>query len=344
MSAEDLPATVATLLRKPGPLSRALRDIVVQAAILLVTFAAIELMLRMVDLRFLREGHHPGYSVIHSYDPTLGWLPTANSAATFVGSRTIQVSHNSLGLRDIEHDRTPKPTIMFVGDSFVWGYDVEADDRFTELLRPRLPAFRVVNAGIMGYGTDQEYLLLQRLWSKVDPDVVVLMFCVTNDRADNSSNARYDGYFKPYLAQTPDGEWQFQGLPVPKSRHAYFQNDWLAHNSWVARVAVSLDVLLRHPAITVPDPTEHLVGMMHDLVAAHGAKFLVGLQGHEPQLEAYLEAQSIPYITFEGADAYAGDGDHWTPKGHALVADRLMSLLAQTGVTSTSTAAAAPTQ
>ena len=30
-----------------------------------------------------------------------------------------------------------------------------------------------------------------------------------------------------------------------------------------------------------------------------------------------LSAQKIPYVTFEGAEHYFGDGDHWTPKGHA---------------------------
>ena len=36
--------------------------------------------------------------------------------------------------------------------------------------------------------------------------------------------------------------------------------------------------------------------------------------------------------SFDGADHYGGDGDHWTPKGHELVADRLMTLFSQNGV------------
>ena len=45
---------------------------------------------------------------------------------------------------------------MFVGDSFVWGYDVEASERFTELLRDEFPGIRIVNAGVNAYGTDQD--------------------------------------------------------------------------------------------------------------------------------------------------------------------------------------------
>ena len=44
-----------------------------------------------------------------------------------LASAPSSVRHNSLGLRDIEHDAAPKPTIAFIGDSFVWGYDVGAE-------------------------------------------------------------------------------------------------------------------------------------------------------------------------------------------------------------------------
>src|SRR5258705_7105863 len=95
---------------------------------------------------------------------------------------------------------TGQPTIMFLGDSFVWGLDAEADERFTELLKPRIKGYKVLAAGVSGYGTDQEFLLLKKLWPEVKPAVVVLIFCTDNDRQDNSSNIRYEGYQKPYFA------------------------------------------------------------------------------------------------------------------------------------------------
>src|SRR4029453_6086172 len=65
---------------------------------------------------------------------------------------------------------------------------------------------------------------------------------------------------------------------------------------------------------------------------AKGGKFLVGLQFREPALEAALAAMEIPYTSFDGAEHELGDGDHWTPKGHELVAERLLTLLKETGV------------
>jgi hypothetical protein len=308
------------------------REIVLQLLIVVATLATTELLLRVIDLRELRDGYGRGYTVVHRYDPELGWLPIPNSAGAFAGSRTISIQHNSLGLRDVEHGPTDRPRILFVGDSFVWGYDVEANERFTELLRADLSGMEIVNAGVNGYGTDQEYLLLDRIWSAFRPAVVVLNFTAANDRDDNTHNMISDGYYKPYLAQAADGAWHFLGQPVPKSRQSYFIEDPLVKNLWLARLAVTSYIYLRYPKIEVPDPTEQLVGMMRDLVESRGAKFLVGLQFGDAKLETFLRAQEIRYTSFDGAESYVVQGNHWTPKGHVLVADRLKALLSEAGV------------
>lgn len=299
--------------------------------IVIAALALCEVILRLIDLRYLRP-HRVGADRVYQYDAELGWLPVPNSLLTFTGLHAINVRHNSLGLRDIEHDTSRKPTIVFVGDSFVWGYDAEEDERFSNLLRARLPDRRIVNAGVTAYGTDQEYLLLNRLWDRLMPNVVVLMVCVDNDRKDNATNTRQDGPYKPYFVTTPGGHGRFSGTPVPWSRHLYFNDTWLARHSWVARVAISAYVLLHDPIVTVPDPTERLIGMMRELVESRGATFLVGLQYREPQLEAFLQTRGIPYASFDGAEHYFGDGDHWTPNGHSLVADRLMTLFSESGI------------
>jgi len=307
------------------------RAVLAQLAIVIATLTVAEVVLRVMDLRYLRA-HRVGADRIYNYDAELGWFPVPNSNVTFTGIRTINVRHNSLGLRDVEPDTAPKPTIAFFGDSFVWGYDAEQDERFSEVLRKQMPGHRIVNAGVTAYGTDQEYLLLKRLWSRIKPDVVVLIVCVDNDRKDNIVNTRQDGPYKPYFLMSPGGG-EFKGIPVPWSRHLYFADNWLARNSWVMRVAVSAYVLVASPPVTVPDPTERLIAMMKAFVESQGAKFLVGLQYREAPLEAALTAQKIPYTSFDGAEHEFGDGDHWTPKGHELVAERLMTLLKDNGLT-----------
>ena len=298
------------------------------AIMTIVTLVAVEVTLRIVDLRELREGVSER-SLSYQYDAELGWMPVPGSVSTATNARTVQVRHNSLGLRDDEFVLDAKPTIMFLGDSFVWGLDAEASERFSEILKPRIPDYKILAAGVSGFGTDQEYLLLQRLWPKVKPAVVVLMFCTDNDRDDNSSNIRYEGYQKPYFTRGADGSMVLAGQPVPKSRLQAIKEDWWVRHSWLVRLANAVYLKLRHPAVRVSDPSEMLIDKIRAFVETNDAKFLVGLQSTDAALVRHIETARIPFVTFDGAAAYPGaaSGAHWTPEGHQFVADRLFGLL-----------------
>jgi hypothetical protein len=310
-----------------------LRTAGISLGMALLTLAALEVMLRVADFRMLREGTTER-SLSYRYDPELGWAPAANSDSVAVNVRTIHVHHNSLGLRDSEFSRDGRPTMLFLGDSFVWGLDAEADERFTELLKPRVAGYKILSAGVSGYGTDQEYLLLKRLWAKIQPAVVVLIFCTQNDRLDNSTNIRYEGYQKPYFEIAGDGALELRNVPVPKSRLQYIREDWWVRNLWLGRLVTASYVGVRYPLVTVPDPTERLVSKMREFVEANGAKFLVGLQYRDEQLIRHLEASKIPFVTFDGADYYRGEGAgaHWTPEGHKFVAGRVLKLLSENNI------------
>lgn len=253
-----------------------------------------------------------------------------NSSSIVTTARTIHAQHNNLGFRDIEFERDARPTMLFIGDSFVWGVDAEANERFTDLLRSRISNTAIVNAGVSGYGTDQEYLLLQRIWPTFQPAVVVLIFCTANDRLDNGTNVRYDGYQKPYFATAADGTLMLRGQPVPKSRQLYIKQDWLVRHLWLARVVAFAYVEIRHPQVYVPDPTERIVSKIREFVEAHGARLIVGLQFSDDKLIQHLRAERIPFVAFNGAEAYSDlYGAHWTPAGHRLVAERLLGLLSE---------------
>jgi hypothetical protein len=309
-----------------------LRSAGIALCMTLATLAAIEILLRVVDLRILREGAGER-SLTYRYDAELGWAPIPNSSSIVTTARTIHAQHNSLGFRDIEFERDARPTMLFIGDSFVWGVDAEANERFTDLLRSRLSSTAIVNAGVSGYGTDQEYLLLQRIWPTFQPAVVVLIFCTANDRLDNGTNVRYDGYQKPYFATATDGTLMLRGQPVPKSRQLYIKQDWLVRHLWLARVVAFAYVEIWHPQVYVPDPTERIVSKIREFVEAHGARLIVGLQFGDDKLIQHLRAERIPFVAFNGAEAYSDlYGAHWTPAGHRLVAERLLGLLSENNI------------
>jgi len=300
------------------------RAVALQLGLVVLTLAGVEIVLRVADFREIRlipEQNRVPYRLPYQFDEELGWSPIPNK----VSPRGERI--NSIGLRDIElAPQGPGPTILFVGDSFLYGLAVNAEDRFTDRLREKLPGTRIVNAGVAAYGTAQEFLLMKRLWPRIKPDVVVLIVCVENDHDDNSSTMSQGHTPRPYL-ENVDGRWQFRGPPLPRGQEYYFYNNWLAQHSALVRYAIVAYMYLRYPWRTVPDATTPLVGMMRDFVQANGARFLVGLQYADPALEPFLAAQKIPYTRFDGAESLPGM-THWSPRGHAAVAERLMTLFA----------------
>ncbi len=313
---------------EPSDRRRTLRQTLVSVAIVVATLGGAEGIVRAVDPPALTLETNE-LNLLFRYDTELGWFPIANSTGTYSKSRTITAHHNSLGLRESEpRENDTRPTVLVLGDSFTWGYDVEEGERFTDLLQREFPHLRFVNAGVSGFGTDQEYLLLRKLWDRFKPERVVLVFCGDNDRGDNSTNERYNGYFKPYFVARPDREPELAGVPVPKSKRYYFSESPLARHSYLARMAVALATEVNVGKVETPDPTEALVDMIDGFVKERGGRLYVGIERVDPALQTHLKRRGIGFASLAGADAYPEFGHHWTPEGHAVVARRLRSLLA----------------
>jgi len=81
-----------------------------------------------------------------------------------------------------------KERVLFVGDSFTYGIGVRAQDLFSAVLQKRLDRMNrdveVINAGVVGYGTDQEYLYIKDLLNRFTPDLIVINM-YANDPPDN---------------------------------------------------------------------------------------------------------------------------------------------------------------
>jgi hypothetical protein len=309
------------------------RWFVVAAVLLsgLLSFAVLEVALRLFlhhRLKVLDERN-----LLYRYDETFGWFPRESIDMPFAGNRAIRVRQNALGFRDVDHGPKTKPRIAFLGDSFVWGYDVEAEERFTEQIARRLPAWDVVNLGVSGYGTDQEYLVLRKFFDVYEPDVVFLLFCKMNDDDDNSVN-RAQGYFKPYFVETEDG-LALRGTPVPRGcRYFIARHRWLSW-SYVTRAVVKCYDHVALPIVRLPSPPTHGILLeMRRFVESRNARLLVGLQDDHPALQAFLTAKGIPWVALKNDFVYDSHGRHWTPEGHAWVCDRILAFLKKQGVAS----------
>lgn len=265
----------------------------------------------------------------YRYDADLGWFPVAGGQGTHRGARRIDVRHNRRGFRDPEHAPDDRPGIMVLGDSFVWGYDVQASERFTDRLRDRIPGWAIYNLGVSGYATDQEFLLLQAQFDFYRPAVVILVFCPINDDDDNARNHSF-GYYKPYFRATDDGRLERRGVPVPRSEHYFFaRHRGLARSYWFRLVSRLVFDRTAPERVTVPTPTVSILVAMKDFLATRGATLVVGMETAYPELQAILESMQLPVVDLNNEYRYFTHGRHWTADGHRIVADRIHAFLVE---------------
>lgn len=270
-------------------------------------------------------------NLTYRYDKELGWFPIKNSHKSYKGSRSIDVKHNRRGFRDIEHVVTGKPKILFLGDSFLWGYDVEQNERFTEKLSEKIKGWSIYNLGVSGYGTDQELLLLKMQYDYYRPNIVFLLFCNDNDEFDNTHNVVYGGYYKPYFTISM-GSLVLNGVPVPQSENFFLANHkLLARLYWFRLFARSYFKIKSPRPLELDNPTPAIILSINEMVKAEGAKLVVGSTGSDPYLAEFLDSWQIGYIDLNNPYRYSSHGFHWTPAGHSFVSEKIYNFLNQEG-------------
>ena len=326
----------------------------------LLALAGVEVVLRWSVV--VPEGDNPLYHFHHS-DPYLGWAGKPN-----VRMRYRRPEFNTLVELDAGGWRRPLPSppdaarrILVLGDSFTWGWGVSQGELFTDRLQARLPTVALVNRGLFGFGTAQEYLLLQRELAAAHYDAVVLMFFV-NDVADNIDGK--DGH-RPYF-DLVDGRLQPRNQPALPYTSA--PPSFLRRNSRAYEL-LTMELSLMRPRLrgvagdertyresSVTDfhdlpgyaVTVRLLAEMAGLTRQHGAQFFLVYIPDRSEFEAaspypYVHAvhamvddvarqERIPLVDLSPAfrrQAKAGlifpVDAHWTPAGHQVAADVLLS-------------------
>ena len=323
---------------KPG--KHAFFTFLTGAVILLAVVAAGEVACRVAVAphhKFQWPYEKTARNTIYRFDPELGWFPRESHGDWFEGSVRFWCRNNSEGFRDSEHDlsRKEKPRLAVLGDSYVWGYDVEAEQRFTEILGERLPEIEIFNCGVGGYGTCQERLLYDRKVRNYQPDMVVLVYS-GNDRANNLRAIEGGGYARPHY-RLKRGELRLENVPVPrmtpyyeeKEREDYFYRCHLCDSVRYAWMKLKLRF--------EQDPTEALVAALGDDVKKGGADYLVAIRANDKELEEFCRREGIDHLMIDGfleknrnpdkLVRFETHGRHWTPEGHRLVADLLEPVL-----------------
>ena len=330
----------------------------------LLACGGLEIVLRVSDA--VPEVGSPQFS-FHESDPYLGWIGKPNVRLRYRRPEfDTLVQHDADGWRLPEPPRPAAPVrrVLVLGDSFTWGWGVSQGEVFTDRLQAALPpAVAVVNRGVIGFGTAQEYLLLERELAAHSYDTVVLMFFI-NDLSDNTDGK--DGH-RPYF-ELSDGRLLPRNQPA--LLHSSPVEEFLkTHSRAYLFIELELGLLKRRLAGEANDErayreaaavdvrnlpgaavTARLLGEMHRLARDHGAQFFLvyipqrsEFEGDAPYpyvravhalIETIARDEGFPVLDLSApfharaksgqSLVYAVDA-HWTPAGHRLAAEVLLA-------------------
>jgi len=208
----------------------AIANVVLFAVVLLIAEAFARFTF---DNKFLTEGNQ---YVFFQFDENLGWRGRPGSSGQFRQGEEFDtfVKINSFGMRDREYERS-KPAGIFrvavLGDSFTWGFGVENDEVYTEVLEKELGSgFEVLNCGVSGFGRGQQLLYLQSDILAFEPDAVIVMAYPGNDLYDNlADDPKYEIYPRPSFDVGLDGKMLVKGLPVKEPSGNFQERLFMRH-------------------------------------------------------------------------------------------------------------------
>jgi lysophospholipase L1-like esterase len=331
---------------------------------LLVGFACVEVFLRVTDPQI--EIFNPLHG-FHEGDTQLGWRGKPNIRRRFHRQDfDVLVEHGPDGFR---RPQPPPPEhadarVLFLGDSFTWGWGVAQGHVFTDWLQRAVgPRLAIDNRGVNAFGTAQEYLLLQQTLRERRYAKVAVMF-YNNDVEDNVTRKEH----RPLL-ELVDGRLVARNLPLPAHLESPVETFLDDHSRAVIFFSYQFTVLqqrIKGLGGAIPAPptqgnidyrtlpgygvTARLLAEMRTLCQQHGAQFYVvdvpsrGDVRAQPADDAYVRAvhemvtevcgrEGIPLIdlapgfyseTQRGAQLFFSSDPHWNADAHRLAARLLL--------------------
>lgn len=317
-------------------------------------------------LRIYARSFYPKLTVL---DDKLGWRHATNVSRTVVNEwgEKAPVVLNPFGFRGSPRAMATSPDrrrVLVLGDSFTEGFQVGDAELFTARMEATDPSLEVINTGVGGWGTVQQYLFLLAEGLQFHPDLVVLMV-FENDLSDNILACSPAFGPRPYarleherlqLVETLDpSDHEKYIVPVPLrnelNRVSYF---YYFINSRIYQRIFSDEMTAMHEAdkSRVDEQTRHrilgeLIGKMAGLLELKGIGFLVVTipnrddtrRGRSETVEVVARlcaARNIEHLSLlgglhaeasSGVQLYFPQDIHWTKEGHRVAATEVLQRL-----------------
>ncbi len=290
-------------------------------------------------------------------DQDLGWKATEHYQEALVEKTKngtlypVRRSQVQYGFRSFGEVTSRRLKMLVIGDSFTHATAV-SDDRTYHALLSKLLDIEVFAYGAGGYGTLQEFLILDRYVDTIQPDVILWQYCI-NDFINNDnelerlSSINNNGWVRPY--------WRNGTIQILSPKESSLQvRDWInRHSRFLYFVVTRLDRLraantretvevdieaegMRHAgfarAVAV---TDDLMGRVRARVGSRPIMAFDCAEA-EPYNQAFRDisahhriaywddvARSVQAADARGEDVFAADGSHWNERGHDLAAQAL---------------------
>jgi len=294
---------------------------------------------------------------IITLDDTFGWLPTPDYSFTGelrdAGGNPyhVEISTDDRGFRLYGNPgETHRRKVLFLGDSYTQAMHVSDDKTYYGLLRDELD-IEVFAYGVEGYGSLQEYMVLDRFFDDIKPDVVVIQFCPNdiinnNPELERNSTLNRMGLRRPYLV---DGEVVYEtAAPFPRLRN------FAAHYSRLLYVIIrgidrmnvrpeeSIEQVVRVEGMANPlfrqsvETAGQVLKMIRERVSPETEIYAFSSdwgRPYHPEFRRISEEAGIHFIDGNGralkmaeqrgVTTRAADTAHWNNAGHRIVADVL---------------------
>ena len=299
-------------------------------------------------------------------DQDLGWRATEHYEEALVEKTkggtlyAVRRSQKQYGFRQFGDLGSKRLKVLVIGDSFTHATSV-SDDRYVHALLAKLLDVEVFAYGVGGYGTLQEFLVLDRFVDVIHPDIILWQYCandfINNDNElERLSRFNNNGLTRPY--------WQNGQAQLLSPKESFVQvRDWInRHSRFLYFIISRLDRLrvtktgdtvevaieaegMRHAGfLRAVGVTDELMGRVRAKV---GDRPIVAFNciRAEPYDQAFRDisahydigywddvASVIPAAEDRGEDVYASDGEHLNERGHELVANAIAKHFKQLNV------------
>jgi hypothetical protein len=245
------------------------------------------------------------------YDEELGWINIPNIYVEDMYGHGIYVKTNSQSFRSNKDFGVSVPSnkirVICSGDSFTFGYGVDNEHTWCQLLASVNERLEPVNMGQGGYGVDQAYLWYKRDGTKLEHDLHIFAF-ITDD-FERMQSSSFLGYGKPVLA-VQDGNLVASNVPVPRRS---FYVPWLNHGlrtlNGLDSVRLSQELAYQeNPAVRANDQSHEVVkAILADLHRLNQSKNSILVLVYLPIRQDYMEDSSEPWRQFLRVEAAEND-------------------------------------